>query len=110
MERTWCKPLPPADLLIRGGRVVDPLSGTRRRPGRARRPGQGHRDGQGVAAPKGVREVDAAGMLVLPGFVDLHTHLRTPGREDEEDVASGTLAAAAGGYVARLRAWPTPTR
>ena len=38
-------------------------------------------------------------MLVLPGFVDLHTHLRTPGREDEEDVASGTLAAAAGGYV-----------
>jgi dihydroorotase len=39
-------------------------------------------------------------MLVLPGFVDLHVHLRTPGREDEEDVASGSRAAAAGGYVA----------
>ncbi len=56
--------------------------------------------GESVATPKGVREVDAAGMLLLPGFVDLHTHLRTPGREDEEDLASGTLAAAAGGYVA----------
>jgi len=39
-------------------------------------------------------------MLVLPGFVDLHAHLRTPGREDEEDVATGSRAAAAGGYVA----------
>ncbi len=39
-------------------------------------------------------------MLVLPGFVDLHTHLRTPGREDEEDIATGSAAAAAGGYVA----------
>jgi dihydroorotase len=39
-------------------------------------------------------------MLVLPGFVDLHAHLRTPGREDEEDLATGSRAAAAGGYVA----------
>lgn len=43
--------------------------------------------------------IDAAGKLLVPGFVDLHTHLRTPGREDEEDIASGTAAAAAGGYV-----------
>jgi dihydroorotase len=41
-------------------------------------------------------------MLVLPGFVDLHAHFRTPGREDEEDLATASAAAAAGGYVAAL--------
>jgi len=49
---------------------------------------------------KSTKVFDARGMLVLPGFVDLHAHLRTPGREDEEDVATGSRAAAAGGYVA----------
>ena len=37
-------------------------------------------------------------LLLTPGFVDPHVHLRVPGREDEEDIASGTAAAAAGGY------------
>ncbi|MEX2102649.1 MAG: hypothetical protein WD805_01700, partial [Gaiellaceae bacterium] len=42
------------------------------------------------------------GKVLAPAFVDVHVHLRTPGREDEEDLASGTLAAAAGGYCAIL--------
>jgi dihydroorotase len=46
--------------------------------------------------------VDAEGLLLAPAFVDPHVHLRTPGREDEEDLASGTRAAAAGGYCALL--------
>jgi dihydroorotase len=99
MERTWHKQLPAADLLIRGGRVVDPLSGIDAVQDVLVKRGKVAELGKDLAAPKGVREVDATGMLVLPGFVDLHTHLRAPGREDEEDVASGTLAAAAGGYV-----------
>ena len=45
-------------------------------------------------------EVDAAGLIALPGLVDLHTHLREPGREDAETVASGTRAAALGGFTA----------
>ncbi|MFA6001341.1 MAG: amidohydrolase family protein, partial [Thermoleophilia bacterium] len=53
----------------------------------------------GKGGPRGAQVIDAAGSLLLPGFVDLHTHLRSPGREDEEDMASGTRAAAAGGYV-----------
>jgi dihydroorotase len=52
--------------------------------------------------PKGqdVKEIDFAGSVLLPGLVDLHTHLREPGREDAETVLSGTMAAAKGGYVA----------
>ena len=45
-------------------------------------------------------EVDAQGCVILPGFVDLHTHLREPGRENAETIATGSLAAARGGYVA----------
>ena len=46
----------------------------------------------------GHRVIDAAGMTLAPAFIDPHVHLRTPGREDEETIASGTAAAAAGGY------------
>src|SRR5205814_9158531 len=48
------------------------------------------------------RVVDADGLVLAPAFVDPHVHLRTPGREDEETIASGTAAAAAGGYCAIL--------
>jgi dihydroorotase len=48
------------------------------------------------------RVIDAAGLTLAPAFVDPHVHLRTPGREDEETIASGTAAAAAGGYCAIL--------
>ena len=46
--------------------------------------------------------VEAEGLHVFPGFVDPHVHLRTPGREDEEDLESGTRAAAAGGFCCVL--------
>ena len=82
------------DLVIRGARVVDPVRGidealdvtiengvvSRLEPGTGMRPG----------------------LVLAPAFVDPHVHLRTPGREDEEDLDSGTRAAAAGGYCAIL--------
>jgi dihydroorotase len=55
--------------------------------------------GTGLRAPDAT-EVDATGLVALPGLVDLHTHLREPGREDAETVATGTAAAARGGYTA----------
>lgn len=52
------------------------------------------------ARPDNAQVIDADGLLILPGLVDLHTHLREPGREDAETVATGTMAAARGGFTA----------
>ena len=68
-----------ADILVKGGRIAaigDSLSAT------------------------GAEVVDAAGLIALPGLVDLHTHLREPGREDAETVETGSRAAALGGFTA----------
>jgi dihydroorotase len=56
--------------------------------------------GPGLTADDDTRVIDADGQVVLPGFVDLHTHLREPGREDTETIATGSAAAALGGYTA----------
>jgi dihydroorotase len=56
----------------------------------------------------GIETVEADGLVLMPGLVDPHVHLRTPGDEDEEDIASGTRAAAAGGFTAIL-AMPNTT-
>jgi dihydroorotase len=53
-------------------------------------------------APSDAQVIDADGLILLPGFVDLHTHLREPGREDAETICSGSRAAAVGGYTAIL--------
>ncbi|MFE3177042.1 dihydroorotase [Amycolatopsis sp. NPDC059090] len=53
-----------------------------------------------VNVPEGAEVLDAKGQILLPGFVDLHTHLREPGREDTETVDTGSAAAALGGYTA----------
>jgi dihydroorotase len=55
--------------------------------------------GPGIAA-EGAEVIEAAGQILLPGFVDLHTHLREPGREYAEDIETGSAAAALGGYTA----------
>ncbi len=57
---------------------------------------------RGTLAPGDARVVDADGLVALPGLVDLHTHLREPGREDAETVLTGSRAAAAGGFTAVL--------
>jgi dihydroorotase len=58
------------------------------------------RIGDPAAAPRDAVHVDGAGLIALPGLVDLHTHLREPGREDAETVESGSKAAARGGFTA----------
>ena len=90
--------LPPAELVVRGARVVDPRAGLDGVADVLVRGGRIAELGEGLAVAAGTEEVQAARMLVVPAFVDPHVHLRTPGREDEEDVESGTRAAAAGGF------------
>jgi dihydroorotase len=85
---------------LRGGRVLDPASG---RDGRADVLIEGGRIAAVEASLEGVSDaeiVDATGLWVAPGFVDLHAHLREPGQEYKEDIASGGRAAAAGGFTA----------
>jgi dihydroorotase len=91
----------PVDLLISAAHVLDPRSGI-----------DGVRDvlvSRGTIAeiapagsldpPPGSGRVDGAGRHLLPGFVDPHVHLRSPGQEYKEDISTGTTAAAAGGFV-----------
>jgi dihydroorotase len=92
---------PGDDLVVRGARVVDPVEGidsvcdVRVDRGTVAQLGTS-------LEPNGHRLVEGAGLVLAPAFVDPHVHLRVPGREDEETIASGTAAAAAGGYCAIL--------
>lgn len=56
--------------------------------------------GSSLTVPEGAEIIDGAGAVLLPGLVDLHTHLREPGREDTETIRTGSRAAALGGYTA----------
>jgi dihydroorotase len=87
------------DLLVRGGRLVDPASGRDGNFDVALRDGEVAAVGERLSAD-GAEVLDARGLLVFPGFIDLHAHLREPGNEYAETIASGSAAAAAGGFTA----------
>jgi dihydroorotase len=97
----WMKDAPGANVVVRGARVLDPVEGIDARIDVRIDHGVVAQLGEGVDA-NGHRVVDGRRLVLAPAFVDPHVHLRTPGREDEETVASGTAAAAAGGYCAIL--------
>lgn len=118
-------------LLIKGGRVIDPVhnvddildiliedgkivaigergqgSGEGKKPtvltvgvSRAKAQSPSLQRGEESQPPAISRVIDASGLVVCPGFIDLHAHLREPGREDEETIATGTAAAARGGFT-----------
>jgi len=88
----------PRALLIRGGRVVD-VTGERVADVLVEG-GQVRAVAEGIDPPAGAAVLDAGGCIVAPGLVDLHSHLRQPGREEAETVATGARAAALGGYTA----------
>ena len=97
-----CAAAPPATVLVRGARLLDPRAGLDKLGDVLVRDGRIAELGESLKAPEGAEVVDAEGLHALPAFVDPHVHLRTPGREDEEDIDSGTRAAAAGGFCAIL--------
>ena len=85
-------------LLIRGGRVIDPAAGTDAAADLLLDEGRIVNVGPSLA-PDSAEVVDARGLVVAPGFVDPHAHLCEPGWEHRETIATGALAAAAGGYT-----------
>ncbi|MGI8825403.1 MAG: dihydroorotase [Chloroflexota bacterium] len=87
------------DFLIRGGRVIDPGPGFDEVADVLVRDGLVVAVGEPVGAVQDVVTLPAVGCVVCPGFIDLHTHLRFPGFPDKETIASGTAAAAAGGFT-----------
>ncbi len=84
-------------LLIAGGTLVDPASGINSKLDILIEDGKIVRVGRGLRS-KG-KKIDARGLVVAPGFIDMHVHLREPGREDAETIESGAAAAAAGGFT-----------
>jgi dihydroorotase len=89
------------DLVVRSARVIDPALGIDELLDVRVDNGVISQIGLNVDA-NGHRVVEGRGLVLAPAFVDPHVHLRTPGREDEETIASGTAAAAVGGYCAIL--------
>lgn len=99
---SWDRAL--AALLIKNGTVLDPTTGLNTQADLLVVGGKIERVGvprivDGLP-PSGTQVIDARGKIVAPGLVDMHVHLRQPGREDEETVQSGCRAAAAGGFTA----------
>jgi dihydroorotase len=87
------------NLLIKGGRVVDPSQNLDDLLDLLVADGVVSELGKGLKAPAGAEVLDAKGLIVTPGLIDMHVHLRDPGLEYKEDIISGTRAAAAGGFT-----------
>ncbi|HSE53960.1 MAG TPA: dihydroorotase [Gemmatimonadales bacterium] len=88
------------DLLIRGGRVIDPSRGTDGVADLYLKDGKIEAVGRNIPAQPGAEVLDATGKVVAPGLIDLHVHLREPGFEHAETIATGALSAVAGGFTA----------
>ena len=87
-------------VLLQGGRVIDPSRGVDQVADVLIQDGKIAATGSGLGTPDGAEVRNVAGLVVAPGLVDVHVHLREPGNEDEETVASGARAAVAGGFTA----------
>jgi dihydroorotase len=87
-------------VVLKGGRVIDPANSIDGPHDVVIKDGRIDAVTPPAAAPKGAEVVDVGGKVVCPGFIDIHVHLREPGFEYKETVATGTRAAAAGGFTA----------
>jgi dihydroorotase len=87
------------ELLIKGGRVIDPAQQIDEKLDIRIENGTIKELGKKLAAGKSCEVIDASGLIVTPGLIDMHVHLRDPGLEYKEDIVTGTRAAAAGGFT-----------
>ncbi|MDZ4674870.1 MAG: dihydroorotase [Gemmatimonadota bacterium] len=87
-------------ILIRGARVIDPSRSSDGVADLLVEEGRIAGVGSNIVPPEGARVIEGAGKVISPGLIDLHVHLREPGQEELETVATGAMAAAAGGFTA----------
>jgi dihydroorotase len=87
-------------ILLRGGRVIDPSQKMDAAVDLLLVEGMVAALGEGLSAPDGAETVDVSGLVVTPGLIDVHVHLREPGQEHKETISTGARAAAAGGFTA----------
>lgn len=90
----------PRPILLRGGRVIDPARNFDEVADVLLAEGAVVGVGRDIAPPDGTEVIDVAGLVVSPGLIDVHVHLREPGGEHKETIATGARAAAAGGFTA----------
>ena len=88
-----------AALLLTGGQVVDPANHFDSPADVLIIDGKISAVGKNLSTPKGIEHFDASGKIVCPGLIDLHVHLREPGQTAKENLATGTAAAARGGFT-----------
>jgi dihydroorotase len=86
-------------ILLKGGRVVDPSQNVDRVSDLLLLDGKVESVGQNLGTPDGAQVLDMTGRVIAPGLIDLHVHFREPGQEDLETVATGAMAAVAGGFT-----------
>ncbi|HEU5185563.1 MAG TPA: dihydroorotase [Gemmatimonadaceae bacterium] len=94
------RPTAARDVLLRGGRILDPSQRIDERGDLLLRNGVIEARDRSLGTPDGAEVIECDGAVVAPGFIDVHCHLREPGREDVETIATGARAAAAGGFAA----------
>lgn len=86
-------------ILIKNGHLIDPANDKDGKFDLLIEKGRIAQVAKKITAPKGVEVIDVDGAIVAPGFIDVHVHLREPGQEYKETIATGSLAAAAGGFT-----------
>ncbi|MCP4717026.1 MAG: dihydroorotase, partial [Deltaproteobacteria bacterium] len=86
-------------LIIKNGRVIDPVGGIDEQLDILAEDGRICQVAKDIPRPDDAEEIDAAGRIVVPGLIDMHTHLREPGEEYKETILTGAQAAAAGGFT-----------
>lgn len=86
-------------ILFRGGRVIDPSQQLDEVTHLLVQDGRVAAIGRDLGTPDGAQVIDASGLIVAPGLIDVHVHLREPGQEDRETIATGAASAVAGGFT-----------
>ncbi len=89
----------PSSLIVKNGRIIDPDSGFDQIADVFIKNGRIIEMGSNIHVESPIETINASGMIVAPGFIDIHTHLREPGFEHKETIASGTASAIAGGFT-----------